>query len=56
MEKEHILKERTFIYDLSQKEPDMNGCYLDIKRIWVNQNSNEPCIQDAMFHLLNKKS
>jgi len=50
MKKEHILKEKAFVYDLPQTEPEMTGYYFDnIKGYWLNQENNQPCIESPTF-------
>jgi len=48
--KEHILREKAFIYDLPRTLPDMSGYEFDSEKgYWVSQNDKQPCIDDPFF-------
>lgn len=50
MKQEHVLEKKAFIYDLPSAEPDMEGFhYNTIKGYWTMENSDQPCIESAVF-------
>ncbi|NLP35076.1 MAG: hypothetical protein GX359_07775 [Clostridiales bacterium] len=48
--KEHILKEKAFVYELPRTQPNMAGYeFNDENGYWINQKNKKPCIKDPSF-------